>query len=205
MNKPFILGIAGGTGSGKTTIAKKIKDHFADRSCYIPHDRYYRDQSSKSIEERRKTNYDHPDSLETHLFVEHLQKLQNGEAVEIPQYDFTQHTRKSGETEKVDPAALIIIDGILIFHDPSLRNLIDFKIFVDVSSDIRILRRTIRDIQERGRTLEFCVDQYLTFTRPMHNLFVEPTKEYADVIIPRGGFNEEGIRSIVDTIKERLE
>lgn len=204
MNNPFILGIAGGTGSGKTTIAEKLHAHFAHRSVYIPHDRYYKDQSEKTMEERVKTNYDHPDALETTLFISHLNDLLKGNDIQVPEYDFTQHTRKPLFTTHVSPAPLIIIEGILIFETPKLRDMIDFKVFVDVPSDIRILRRTKRDIEERGRTFESCIDQYMAFTRPMHEMYVEPSKEFADIIIPRGGYNEKGIRALIETIEKRI-
>src|SRR3990167_7524063 len=179
--KSFLIGIAGGTGSGKTTIAKKIASHFNSHGIYIPHDRYYRDQSHKSMEERVKTNYDHPDSLETDLMIEHLKLLTNRKSVEVPQYDFTSHTRKKGVTTHVSPAALIVIEGILIFANETLRNMIDLKIFVDVPADIRILRRTKRDIEERGRTLGSCLFQYETYTRPMHEKFVRSEEHTSEL------------------------
>ena len=204
MHKPYIIGIAGGTGSGKTTIAQKIASHFNSQCIYIPHDRYYRDQSEKTMEERVKTNYDHPDSLETDLMIEHLKLLLNRESVEVPEYDFTTHTRKNGVTTHVSPAALIVIEGILIFENETLRNLIDLKIFVDVPADIRILRRTKRDIEERGRTLDSCLFQYETYTRPMHEKFVEPSKEYADIIVPQGGFNEKAVETLIHSLEKRI-
>lgn len=204
MKKSLILGIAGGTGSGKTTIAEKIFKHFNDQAVYIPHDRYYKDQSAKTMEERVKTNYDHPDALETDLFITHLQELQKGNDVEIPEYDFTKHTRKPAVTAKISPAPLILIEGILIFDSPLLRDLIDLKIYVDVPSDIRILRRAKRDIEERGRTLDSVYDQYVATARPMHEKFVEPTKEYADIIIPRGGKNEKAVSTLIHTLEKRL-
>lgn len=201
----FLIGIAGGTGSGKTTIAKKITSHFNSKSIYIPHDRYYRDQSKKTMQERVKTNYDHPDSLETDLMIKHLKLLLSGKSVEVPEYDFTTHTRKKDTTTHFSPAPLIVVEGILIFENETLRNLIDLKIFVDVPADIRILRRTKRDIEERGRTLDSCLFQYETYTRPMHEKFVEPTKQYADIIVPQGGFNEKAIQTIIHTIEKRLD
>ncbi len=204
MHNKLILGIAGGTGSGKTTIAEKIYEHFKTQAVYIPHDRYYKDQSEKSMEERVKTNYDHPDALETDLFITHLQELQKGDTVEVPEYDFTQHTRKTDATTQVTPAPLIIIEGILIFDNPLLRDLIDLKIYVDVPADIRILRRAKRDIEERGRTLDSVYDQYVATARPMHEKFVEPTKEFADIIIPRGGKNEKAVSTLIHTLEKRL-
>ena len=201
---PLILGIAGGTGSGKTTIAEKVKDYFNSHGAYIPHDRYYKDQSKKTMEERVKTNYDHPNALQTSLFVKHLQDLLKGKTVRIPEYDFTNHTRNKNVTTKVTPSQLIIIEGILIFHDEALRDLIDIKIFVDVPADIRILRRAKRDIEERGRTLESCYAQYIAYARPMHEKFVEPSKEFADIIVPRGGKNEIAVSTIIHTVEKRL-
>jgi len=202
--RPFILGIAGGTGSGKTTIAHKIKDYFNHDVIYIPHDRYYKDQSEKTMEDRIKTNYDHPDALETDLFIVQLKNLLEGKSVEIPEYDFTNHTRKKDITTSISPSPFIIIEGILIFHDPALRDLIDLKIYVDVPADIRILRRTKRDIEERGRTLDSCYAQYVSTARPMHEQFVEPTKEFADIIVPRGGKNEKAVTTLIHTIEKRL-
>jgi len=200
----FILGIAGGTGSGKTTISQKILDHFNSHVRYIPHDRYYKDQSAKSMEERIKTNYDHPNALETDLFINQLKELLAGKTVEVPEYDFTNHTRKKNVTTTVSPSPFIIIEGILIFHEPKLRDLMDLKIFVDVPADIRILRRTKRDIEERGRTLDSCYAQYVSTARPMHEQFVEPTKEFADIIVPRGGKNEKAVTTLIHTIEKRL-
>lgn len=204
MHKPFILGIAGGTGSGKTTIAQKIRSRFNHNVVYIPHDRYYKDQSKKTMRERVKTNYDHPDALETDLFIRQLKQLIKGKDIQVPEYDFTKHTRKKGVTTKISPSKFIIIEGILIFHELKLRNLMDLKIYVDVPADIRILRRTKRDIEERGRTLDSCYNQYVTYTRPMHEKFVEPTKEHADIIIPRGGKNEQAVSTLIHTIEKRL-
>jgi len=202
--KSFLIGIAGGTGSGKTTIAKKIASHFNSHGIYIPHDRYYRDQSEKSMSEREKTNFDHPDSLETDLMIKHLKLLLNGKSVEVPEYDFTTHTRKKDITTHISPAPLIVIEGILIFENETLRNLIDLKIFVDVPADIRILRRTKRDIEERGRTLDFCLKQYETYTRPMHEKYVEPSKQFADIIVPQGGFNEKAVETLIHSLEKRI-
>ncbi len=202
--KSHIIGIAGGTGSGKTTFAEKVVAHFTDKVTYIPHDRYYRDQSHMEISERIKTNYDHPDALETDLFIQHLAELQQGKAVELPEYDFTQHTRKPNTVTKTTPTPLIIIEGILIFENEILRDMCDLKIFIDVPADIRILRRTIRDVKERGRTVESCYEQYMLTSRPMHAKFVEPTKEFGEIIIPGGGQNEKGLRAVIHTVQESL-
>lgn len=203
MKNSFILGIAGGTGSGKTTIAQKIASHFKDKVIYIPHDQFYKDQSEKTPKKRELTNYDHPDALQTDLFSKQLKELLEGKTVETPRYDFTTHTRMK-ETLKLSPAPIIIVEGILIFQNEDLRNLMDLKVFIDVPSDIRVLRRTKRDIEERGRTLDFCYTQYVTYTKPMHELFVEPSKSFADIIIPRGGKNEEAVSTLVHTLEKRL-
>lgn len=202
--KSHILGISGGTGSGKTTFAEKIAQHFAKKALYIPHDRYYKDQSHLAMSDRVKTNYDHPDALETNLFIQHLQQLVSGNNVELPEYDFTVHTRKNDSKTVVSPAPLIIIEGILIFENETLRDMCDLKVFIDVPADIRILRRTMRDIEERQRTIESCYEQYITFSRPMHEKFVEPTKEFAEIIIPGGGQNEKGRQAVIHTIEELL-
>lgn len=202
--KPFIVGIAGGTGSGKTTIARKIVDHFNKNILHIPHDRYYNDQSHLKMEERIKTNYDHPKALETDLFITQLEELIKGNSVQMPQYDFTTHTRKK-ETITEKPAPLILLEGILIYENKKLSDFIDLRIFVDVAADIRVLRKIDRDVKERGRTMEMSIDQYFDTTRPMHEQFVEPTKQFADIIIPHGGYNEEGIQTIIDTIEKRLQ
>jgi uridine kinase len=203
MNKPYIIGIAGGTGSGKTTIADAIVSHFKDQVLSIPHDRYYRSQDALSMEERVKTNYDHPQALETDLLIQHIHELLIGQTVEMPDYDFSIHTRKK-ETTSEKPAPLILIEGILIYENKALRELIDLKIFVDVPADIRILRRIRRDVDERGRTVEMSMKQYFTTIRPMHEFFVEPSKQYADILIPHGGHNEKGIQAMIDTIEQRL-
>lgn len=202
--KSYIIGISGGTGSGKTTFAEKVVAHFQDKVTYIPHDRYYKDQSHLAMSERVKTNYDHPEALETNLFIQHLTALQQGNTVELPEYDFTHHTRMPDVTTTASPTPLIIIEGILIFENEALRNMCDLKVFIDVAADIRILRRTIRDVKERGRTVESCYEQYIKTSRPMHAQFVEPTKEFAEIIIPGGGQNEKGLRAVIHTVEELL-
>lgn len=204
MNKTHIIGIAGGTGSGKTTFAEKVVDHFKEKVAYIPHDRYYRDQSHMEMSQRVKTNYDHPNALETDLCISHLKSLLEGKDVELPEYDFTNHTRKPGVTLHIAPTPLIIIEGILIYENEELRDMCDLKIFIDVPADIRILRRTIRDVKERARTVESCYEQYIKTSRPMHAQFVEPTKEFAEIIIPGGGQNEKGLRAVIHTVEELL-
>jgi uridine kinase len=199
-----IIGVAGGTGSGKTTVANRILDRVgAQHIAYIPHDAYYKDLSHLSQDERAKVNFDHPDSLESSLLIEHLQQLREGRAVEIPVYDFTTHSRTS-RTEHVEPARIVLVEGILIFVEPELRDTFDVKLFVDTDADIRLIRRLRRDITERGRTFDSVIEQYLKTVRPMHLEFVEPSKRYADVIIPEGGFNEVAIEMVAARVRGLL-
>ncbi len=199
--KPIIIGVAGGTGSGKTTVSVAILERVGrERITYIQHDSYYKDLSHLPLEERHKINFDHPDALDTNLLVEHLKRLQAGSLIEVPIYDFTIHTRK-GETRRVEPRAVTLVEGILIFADKALRDLMDVKIFVDTDADIRFLRRLQRDITERGRTMESVIRQYLETVRPMHLEFVEPSKRYADIIIPEGGFNITAIDMVVARVE----
>jgi len=203
--RPVIIGVAGGTGSGKTTVAHKILERVGTENIsYIPHDAYYKDLSHLPREERRKVNFDHPDSLESELMIEHLKQLRGEKAVEIPVYDFTHHIR-TDETREVVPAPVVLVEGILIFAEPALRELFDVKLFVDTDADIRFIRRLRRDVQERGRTFESVIDQYLRTVRPMHMEFVEPSKRYADVIIPEGGFNEVAIEMVAARVRGLLE
>lgn len=204
MGKSYIIGIAGGSGSGKTTIANKIRAQLDTHVLYIPHDRYYKAQDEKTMAERVKTNYDHPQALETDLLIQHLEELLKGNSVEMPQYDFTHHTRQK-ECTIEKPSPLILIEGILLFENEQLRDLCDLKAYIDVPADIRILRRIKRDILERGRTIEMCTDQYLAFTRPMHEQFVEPTKGFADIIIPNSGNSDKGVQTIIDTLEKKLQ
>lgn len=199
--KPFIVGIAGGTGSGKTTIANKLSNYFGKRAVCIAHDSYYRDQSKLSLEDRMKINYDHPASLETTLLIRHLKALIQGKTIKMPVYDFTQHNR-SKEVLTIVPKPVIIIEGIHAFTDEQLRSFMDLKVFVDTDADIRLGRRIVRDIHERGRTLEFSLNQYLTMSKPMHEAFVEPSKKYADIIIPEGGNNITGISILTQFITQ---
>lgn len=204
MKKPILIGITGGTGSGKSTVAKSIYKNFKKESiAIIMQDSYYKDQSHLTFEERTKINYDHPHAFDTPLLIEHLKTLLSGEAIDMPIYDFTVHNRKE-ETIKEEPKNIIIVEGILILEDERLRNLLDIKIYVDTDADIRILRRLTRDIRDRGRTLESVIDQYLTVVRPMHLQFIEPTKRYADLIVPEGGKNRVAIDILVSTIKQHL-
>ena len=201
----LLIGVAGGSGSGKTTVSHAILERVGrERIAYLQHDAYYRDRSSLPIEERARINYDHPDSLETDLLIEHLKQLRAGLAIEMPQYDFAQHIRKR-ETRRVEPRNVILVEGILIFADRTLREMFDIKIFVDTDPDLRFLRRLQRDITERGRTVESVIAQYLETVRPMHLEFVEPSKRYADVIIPEGGFNTIAIDMVVARINAMLE
>lgn len=202
--KPIIIGVAGGTGSGKTTVSVAILERVGrEQITYIQHDSYYKDLSPLPLEERHKINFDHPDALDTNLLVEHLKRLQAGSLIEVPIYDFTTHTRKR-ETRRVEPRAVTLVEGILIFADKALRELMDVKIFVDTDADIRFLRRLQRDITERGRTLESVIRQYLETVRPMHLEFVEPSKRYADIIIPEGGFNVTAIEMIAAKVQSMI-
>jgi uridine kinase len=201
--KPVIIGIAGGTGSGKTTVARAIHDRVGkERIEWISHDSYYRDFEGLTPEERHHINFDHPDSLETELLARHLDVLAKGAAVEVPIYDFTTHSRKD-DTQRVEPRRVIIVEGILVLAEPELRKRIDIKLFVDTPPDIRFMRRLVRDIKTRGRTMESVIEQYLTTVRPMHEEFVEPSKRYADLIIPEGGENLVAIDAIIARV-ERL-
>ncbi len=193
---PVVFGVAGGTGSGKTTVAEAILEQVgAEKVAYLPHDAYYRELSNLSKDERDRVNFDHPDALETELLVEHVRELVAGRAIELPVYDFTTHTR-TPETVRVDPAPIVLVEGILIFAEPELRQLMDIRIFVDTDADLRVIRRLQRDVTERGRTVESVINQYLTTVRPMHLEFVEPSKRYADVIVPEGGFNRVAMTMI---------
>ncbi|MCM3730846.1 uridine kinase [Fictibacillus nanhaiensis] len=205
VKKPIVIGVAGGSGSGKTTVAKEIYRQFANQSILIiEQDAYYKDQSEKSMEERLKTNYDHPLAFDNELLIQHIMSLQAYESVEKPVYDYTAHTR-SDKIIPVDAKDVIILEGILILEDERLRDLMDIKLFVDTDADVRIIRRMVRDIRDRGRTLESVIDQYTSVVRPMHNQFIEPTKRYADIIIPEGGQNRVAIDLMVTKIKTILE
>ncbi len=204
MKTPVIIGIAGGTGSGKTTVARAIYDRVGSgRIEWISHDSYYRNFDGLSHEERTKINFDHPDSLETELLVRHLDVLAKGSSVDVPVYDFAGHARKQ-ETQRVEPRRVIIVEGILVLAEAELRKRIDIKLFVDTPADIRFVRRLVRDIQSRGRSLESVVQQYLTTVRPMHEEFVEPSKRYADLIIPEGGENQVALDAIISRVEHLL-
>lgn len=201
--RPVIVGIAGGTGSGKTTVARAIYDRVGNEKIeWISHDSYYRNFEGLSPHEKHHINFDHPDSLETELLARHLDVLVKGAAVEVPIYDFTTHSRKA-ETQRVEPRRVIIVEGILVLAEPELRKRIDIKLFVDTPPDIRFVRRLMRDITTRGRSVESVIEQYVTTVRPMHEEFVEPSKRYADLIIPEGGENLVAIDAIIARV-ERL-
>ncbi|MGE0547208.1 MAG: uridine kinase [Kofleriaceae bacterium] len=187
-NRPLVVGIAGGTGSGKTTVAHRLAASMPGRCVTIEHDAYYRDQSHLPFDERVSINYDHPDALESSLLVQHLRDLRSGRSVRIPIYDFATHTRDA-ETREVTPARVIIVEGILVFTELALREQMDVKIFVDTDADIRLMRRIRRDLEQRGRSFQSIRDQYYATVRPMHLEYVEPTKRWADLIVPEGGDN----------------
>ena len=204
MKPPVIIGIAGGTGSGKTTVAQTIYDRVGrDRIEWISHDSYYRNFDGLSAEERHHINFDHPDSLESELLVRHLDVLTKGSSVEVPMYDFTTHSRRT-ETQRVEPRRVLIVEGILILAEPEVRKRIDIKLFVDTPADIRFVRRLMRDIRTRGRSLESVIEQYITTVRPMHEEFVEPSKRYADLIIPEGGENQVALDAIISRVESLL-
>jgi uridine kinase len=204
-NRPVVIGIAGGSGSGKTSVTNSIYEVFKENSVVvIEQDYYYKDQSDLAFEERLKTNYDHPLAFDTDLLIEHINALLKRQPIEKPVYNYALHTR-SEETVLIEPKDVIILEGILVLEDVRLRELMDIKLFVDTDADLRIIRRLLRDINERGRTIDSVIDQYLKVVRPMHNQFIEPTKRYADVIIPEGGQNEVAIDLMVTKIKTILE
>ncbi len=194
------IAIAGGTGSGKTTIARRIVELLPNHVTLLTHDSYYRDNRQLTFAERSKLNYDHPDSFDTDLFISHLRALKNGKAIDRPTYNFNTHLREE-QRVRVEPREIILVEGILLLENAPLRKLLDLKIFVDTDADVRILRRIARDIGERSRTLDSVIQQYLETVKPMHEAFVEPTKRYADIILPEGGFNEAGFDVIMARIR----
>ena len=201
-NRPLFIGLAGGSGSGKTTIAEDVVDRLEGRVALVHPDAYYRHRVDLTFEERTRLNYDHPDSLETELLIEHLERLRSGLAVELPTYDFAEHLR-SEETVRIAPARVVVIEGILVLSDARLRSELDLKIFVDTDADLRLARRLERDITERGRSVDSVIDQYFATVRPMHLEFVEPSRRYADLIIPEG-FNPAAVATVVELIRSRL-
>ena len=202
---PMIVGVAGGTASGKTTIAEAILDRVGrERVAFIQHDAYYRDLRHLSFEERCQVNFDHPDSLESDLLVAHLDALCRGESVEVPVYDFSLHARRK-ETQRVDPCPVILVEGILIFCERALRERFDIKVYVDADADLRFIRRLRRDVSQRQRTVESVIDQYLTTVRLMHLEFVEPSKRYADVIVPTGGYNTIAVDMVATRVRAMVE
>jgi uridine kinase len=204
LSRPLTIGVVGGTGSGKTTVARSIYDALSGvDAVLVDQDAYYKDLAHLPLEERRRVNFDHPDAFDTDLMVEQIRRLQQHEAVEKPTYDYVAHTRAAA-TVRVEPRDVILVEGILLFADRRLRELFDIKIFVDVEGDVRFIRRLMRDVAERGRTLENVVQQYLTTVRPMHLEFVEPTKRYADVIIPEGGHNRIGIEMLQARVEREI-
>jgi len=201
---PVVIGIAGGSGSGKTTLASLILERIGrERIAYLPHDAYYKDLGALPKNQRIEINFDHPDSLDTELLIEHVQQLKENKVVDLPVYDFKTHTRTT-DTLRIQPKPVIMVEGILIFVDPVLRKLLDVKVFVDTDADIRFIRRLERDIRERGRTTDIVVRQYLATVRPMHLDFVEPSKRFADVIIPEGGLNEVAMEMVVARLEALL-
>ena len=200
MKRPFIIGVAGGTGSGKTTVAREIAEKLVESVIVLEQDAYYRDQSHLSMEERSQANYDHPLAFDHDLLIKHLQQLIDYQPIAKPVYDYALHTR-AAEKIIVEPKDVIILEGILILEDERLRNLMDLKVFVDTDADVRIIRRLERDMVQRGRTLESVIHQYLNVVRPMHLQFIEPSKRYADLIIPEGGHNQVAINLLVNHIR----
>ena len=204
MNDILVIGIAGGTGSGKTTLMDNLMKRFGDDVTVLSHDNYYRRRDDMTLEERKLVNYDEPAALETDLMVHHLDKLRHGEAIECPVYDFTRHNR-SDKTITIEPKRVIIVEGILIFEDEGLRELMDIRIFVDTDADVRLGRRILRDVEERGRTLQSVLDQYQTTVKPMHEMYVEPSKKYAHLVVPEGGRNFVALDMILSRIERHLE
>lgn len=204
MSERLMIGIAGGTGSGKTTLTKRVAEHFGDDVVVVYHDDYYKAHDELTYEQRCQLNYDSPDAFDNELFIQHLKMLKDGEDVLCPVYDYTIHNR-SGETKVIHPKKVIVVEGILIFHDPKVCELMDIKIFVDTDADVRVLRRIKRDIRDRGRTLESVTQQWLTTVKPMHELYVQPSRKRADIIVPEGGKNAVALMMIFERIAAHLQ
>ena len=202
--KTMVIGIAGGTGSGKTTLTKRLKDTFGNDVSVVYHDNYYKAHPNMTYEERAALNYDHPDAFDTELMVEDLRQLCEGKTIHCPVYDYTIHNR-SDQTVEVRPTKVVIVEGILIFADKALRDLMDIKIFVETDADVRILRRILRDVKERGRSLDSVIEQYLTTVKPMHEQFVQPSRQYADIVVLEGGRNLVALDMIIQRIKSHVE
>ena len=203
MKDVLVIGIAGGSGSGKTTLANNLCKHFGERVSILRHDDYYKSQDDIPMSERVLTNYDHPHAFDTELLLSHLDALRDGVDVDSPIYDYTNHTR-SGETRHIKATRVILLEGILIFENEQVRDRLDMKIFVDTDADVRIVRRILRDVKKRGRSLESVTAQYLSTVKPMHEAFVEPSKRYADIIIPEGGKNVVACETIIDKIEKHI-
>ena len=204
MDQVLVIGIAGGTGSGKTTITRKLCENFGPDVSVINHDNYYKAHHNMPYEERAKLNYDHPNAFDTDMLIEHLKQLRRGESVVCPVYDYTVHDR-SKETVTIKPARVIIVEGILIFENRELCDQMDIKIYVDADADVRILRRIVRDVRDRGRSLDSVINQYLTTVKPMHEQFVEPSKRNADIIVPQGGHNRVALEMVMERVRAHLE
>lgn len=201
VDKPILIGVTGGSGSGKSSVSNQILRHFSELSIVLlQQDSYYKDQSSIAFEERLKTNYDHPFAFDNELFYQHLIQLVDGQAIEEPVYDFEKHTRSSRTTLK-EPREVIIVEGILILDDIRIRNLLDIKVYVETDDDVRLARRILRDVSERGRSVESVIQQYIDVVKPMHLQFIEPTKRYADIIVPEGGYNQVAIDLLATKIR----
>ena len=199
----MLIGIAGGTGSGKTTLTRHLKEHFGDDVTVIGHDSYYKRQEGKTYEERAQVNYDHPNAFDTELLIQHLQELKAGRAIQCPVYSYADHNR-TDQTVTITPTKVIIVEGILIFQNPTLRDMFDIKIFVETDADERILRRCLRDVEERGRSMQSVVTQYLTTVKPMHEKYVEPSRKYADIVVLEGGHNLVALDMIMQRIQGHI-
>lgn len=203
MDNSIVIGIAGGTGSGKTTLVNKLRSVLGDEVATLCHDYYYKSNFHLPLEERKKLNYDHPNSFDTYMLIDDINELKLGNSINVPIYDFVNHTRVE-ETLKVNPKKVIIVEGILIFENKELRDKLDIKVFVDTDADVRIIRRIVRDVNKRGRSLESVIEQYLNTVKLMHEEFVEPSKKHADIIVPQGGYNEVALSMLLDKIRTLL-